>query len=121
MTLASRTVNFTIKNITRVLCRIYDSPLAQIPYRGPLILVVNHINFLDIPVLYTHLQPRPVTGFPPPSCIAHTWSAPTMTTLSANRTVTSRSAVTDRTPGRSASPDMSPTGASTTRPFNKKV
>jgi 1-acyl-sn-glycerol-3-phosphate acyltransferase len=77
MTLASRTVNFTIKNITRMLCRIYDSPLAQIPYRGPLILVVNHINFLDIPVLYTHLQPRPVTGL----VKSETWDNPAMAYL----------------------------------------
>ena len=77
MTLASRTVNFTIKNITRMLCRIYDSPLAQIPYLGPLILVVNHINFLDIPVLYTHLQPRPLTGL----IKSETWDNPAMAYL----------------------------------------
>jgi 1-acyl-sn-glycerol-3-phosphate acyltransferase len=77
MTLASRTVNFTIKNITRILCRIYDSPLAQIPYRGPLILVMNHINFLDAPVLYTHLQPRPLTGL----VKSETWENPAMAFL----------------------------------------
>lgn len=77
MTLASRTVNFTIKNLTRILCRIYDSPLERIPFRGPLILVVNHINFLDIPVLYTHLQPRPLTGL----VKSETWNNPAMALL----------------------------------------
>lgn len=77
MNLASRSVNFTIKNLTRLLCRIYDSPLAQIPYHGPLILVVNHINFLDIPVLYTHLQPRPLTGL----VKSETWNNPAMAYL----------------------------------------
>ena len=33
------------------------------PERGPLILVINHINFLDIPVMYTRLLPRPITGY----------------------------------------------------------
>jgi 1-acyl-sn-glycerol-3-phosphate acyltransferase len=30
---------------------------------GPLIIVTNHINFLEVPLIYTHLIPRPVTGF----------------------------------------------------------
>ncbi len=25
--------------------------------------MTNHINFIEVPLLYTHLQPRPVTGF----------------------------------------------------------
>ena len=77
MTLAFRTVNFTIKNITRMLCRINASPVAQIPQHGPLILVVNHINFLDIPVLYTQLQPRPLTGL----VKSETWDNPAMAYL----------------------------------------
>lgn len=77
MNLASRTVNFTIKRLTRILCRVYDSPLKQIPYHGPLILVVNHINFLDIPVLYTHLQPRPLTGL----IKSESWDNPAMAYL----------------------------------------
>jgi 1-acyl-sn-glycerol-3-phosphate acyltransferase len=37
--------------------------LAQVPDQGPLIVVTNHVNILEIPIIYTHLQPRPVTGF----------------------------------------------------------
>ena len=33
------------------------------PDKGPLILVINHINFLETPLLYTQLQPRPLTAF----------------------------------------------------------
>jgi 1-acyl-sn-glycerol-3-phosphate acyltransferase len=45
------------------MCLIDDSELELIPTKGPLILVTNHINFLDVPILYTHLLPRPMTGF----------------------------------------------------------
>lgn len=56
-------LNFTIKSATRLICQIDDSELRVIPHSGPLILVGNHINFLDAPVLYTHLLPRPMTGY----------------------------------------------------------
>ncbi len=36
--------------------------------------MANHVNFLDAPVMYTHLQPRPVTGF----VKAETWDNPVM-------------------------------------------
>ena len=77
MTLASRMVNSSIKNITRILCRVDDAQLARVPERGPLILVANHINFLEVPLVYTHLQPRPVTGF----AKAETWDNPTLARL----------------------------------------
>jgi len=36
--------------------------LEKIPQEGPLLLAVNHVNFLDAPVLISHLFPRPTTG-----------------------------------------------------------
>jgi len=74
MTLASWAVNATIKGLTRVLCKVNDEQLAKVPKHGPLILVANHINFLDIPVVVTHLHPRPITGF----VKSETWDNPTM-------------------------------------------
>jgi 1-acyl-sn-glycerol-3-phosphate acyltransferase len=56
-------VNYSIKILLRFLCRINHQELENIPASGPLILVSNHINFIEVPLLYTHLQPRPVTGF----------------------------------------------------------
>ncbi len=72
MRLAERLTNAIIKRLTRVLCRVDASQLARVPLAGPLILVSNHVNFLDVPVVYTHLQPRPVTGFGK----AETWDDP---------------------------------------------
>ena len=62
MTLAQRIVVATFKGLTSLLCRIVDAQLAQVPDRGPLIIVTNHVNILEIPIIYTRLQPRPVTG-----------------------------------------------------------
>jgi 1-acyl-sn-glycerol-3-phosphate acyltransferase len=56
-------VTFTIKQLTHLICEIDVEPLNKVPMKGPLIIVSNHINFLDAPVVFTHLLPRPVTGF----------------------------------------------------------
>lgn len=74
MTLAQRVVTSTIKGLSHILCRIDDTQLSLVPGRGPLILVTNHINFLDVPLLYTHLLPRPVAGL----IKAETWDNPAM-------------------------------------------
>ena len=49
--------------LTNAICRIDDAQLAHVPARGPLILITNHVNVLEIPVLYSRLQPRPISGF----------------------------------------------------------
>lgn len=74
MTLAYSMVNSTIKGLARLFCRVDDGQLAKVPERGPLILVGNHINFLEAPILYTHLQPRPLAGF----AKAETWDNPAL-------------------------------------------
>jgi 1-acyl-sn-glycerol-3-phosphate acyltransferase len=62
MTVAARIVNTAIRGVTRTICRVDDLELIKVPMQGPLIMVSNHVNFLDAPILFTHLQPRPVTG-----------------------------------------------------------
>jgi len=47
---------------TNMMCRIERTELASVPYHGPLILAINHINSLEVPLLFTHLQPRPLIG-----------------------------------------------------------
>ena len=63
MDITYRAANFSIKRIMRLLCRTDDSKWAKIPEQGPLIMAVNHINFVEIPIMYTHLMPRPITAF----------------------------------------------------------
>ncbi len=77
MSMAASVVNTTIKQISRILCQVDDSQLGLVPHRGPLILVTNHINFIEVPLMYTHLLPRPVTGF----VKSETWDNPAMAAL----------------------------------------
>ncbi len=77
MTIAFRMVNFTIKGITRAACLVDDAELVKIPMAGPLILAVNHVNFLDAPIFMTHLQPRNVTAL----VKEETWKNPFMGAL----------------------------------------
>jgi 1-acyl-sn-glycerol-3-phosphate acyltransferase len=62
----------TLRGLTRLLCRIDDKSLQQVPQQGPLIIVCNHINALEVPVVFPRLHPRPVTGF----AKSETWDNP---------------------------------------------
>jgi 1-acyl-sn-glycerol-3-phosphate acyltransferase len=77
MNFAYAVVNTSIKGLTRILCNVDDSQLSNVPRRGPLIIASNHINFMDIPLVFTHLQPREITGF----VKAETWDNPVMALL----------------------------------------
>jgi 1-acyl-sn-glycerol-3-phosphate acyltransferase len=77
MSMAASVVNATLKQIARVVCQVDDSQLANVPTSGPLILVTNHINFIEVPLLYTHLQPRKITGF----VKSETWDNPALALL----------------------------------------
>jgi len=74
MTLTHWAVTNTIRGVTRILCRVETDWIEKVPAKGPLILVCNHVNFLDIPLVYSHLLPRPVTGF----AKVETWNNPFM-------------------------------------------
>ena len=62
----------TARGLTRLLCKIDDQSLASIPHQGPLILVCNHINAIEVPVVFPRLHPRTVTGF----AKSETWDNP---------------------------------------------
>jgi 1-acyl-sn-glycerol-3-phosphate acyltransferase len=74
MNLAQTVVYYPIRALGRTLCRVHDSELAKIPHQGPLLIVANHVNFLDVPIFYTHLIPRSVTGF----AKIETWNNPAL-------------------------------------------
>ncbi|MBE0699096.1 MAG: 1-acyl-sn-glycerol-3-phosphate acyltransferase [Anaerolineaceae bacterium] len=57
-----RVTNWVLRRIFQALLRIDVQELKKIPGQGPMILVGNHVNFLEAPVLIPHLDPRPVTG-----------------------------------------------------------
>ena len=76
-TLTFQIVTATLKGLTGVLCRVNDAQLADVPEQGPLILVINHVNFLEAPVVFPRLHPRPLTGF----AKAETWDNPSLRLL----------------------------------------
>lgn len=70
-------VNHIIKIILCFIMRIEFYDLEKIPHEGPLLLAVNHVNFLDVPVVVSQLYPRPTT------CLVkkETWDAPVLAFL----------------------------------------
>ncbi len=74
MTLSQRFVVGFFKGLTSLICRIDDTELKHIPKQGPLIIYTNHVNILEIPIIYTRLQPRRVHGM----LLAERWKIPVM-------------------------------------------
>ena len=72
MSLSHRFVVGLFKGLTGLMCRIDDEQLDHIPRQGPLIIYSNHVNILEIPIIYTHLQPRKVHGM----LLAERWNVP---------------------------------------------
>jgi len=72
MKASSRWVAPLVNGILGALCRIDAAELAKVPRKGPLIIAMNHINFLEAPLLYGHLYPRDIAGF----AKAETWKRP---------------------------------------------
>ena len=62
-TLSYQIATWSVKCLAHILCRIDADQLARVPKDGPLIVVMNHVNFLEGPIVYTHLLPRRMTGF----------------------------------------------------------
>jgi 1-acyl-sn-glycerol-3-phosphate acyltransferase len=63
MTWTQKLVLAILRVLINILCRVDAEQLQKVPMHGPLILVANHINFLDVPLLFVYLQPRRVTAF----------------------------------------------------------
>jgi 1-acyl-sn-glycerol-3-phosphate acyltransferase len=74
VTFSQKLIVFTFKIITSMICRIDDTQLVNVPKQGPLIIYTNHVNILEIPIIYTHLQPRRVHGM----LLAERWKIPVL-------------------------------------------
>ncbi len=60
-----------------ILCRVDAPNLRKFPARGPLIAISNHTGSLEVPMLFTWLHPRPLTGW----AKIETWDKPFMAWL----------------------------------------
>jgi 1-acyl-sn-glycerol-3-phosphate acyltransferase len=67
-------VTYFLKGALSILCRVDSRSLSSIPRRGPLIIVTNHINFLEVPLIYAFLFPRRVIGL----AKRETWDNPVL-------------------------------------------
>ncbi len=56
-------INSIIRLITNVLCKVDASQLVKVPEYGPFIVIVNHINFLELPILYPRVKTQLGIGF----------------------------------------------------------
>jgi 1-acyl-sn-glycerol-3-phosphate acyltransferase len=63
MTFRQQLTNSALHGLTSLMCRVDVAQLERMPEQGPLILVANHVNFLEIPVLYTRMGTRPIVAF----------------------------------------------------------
>jgi 1-acyl-sn-glycerol-3-phosphate acyltransferase len=72
MGLSKQFILLLFRAVTHAVFRIDASQLKQVPLQGPLILVTNHINIFEIPIIYSQLQPRPLHGL----VLASRWKNP---------------------------------------------
>lgn len=55
-------VNRVVRGFFSLLCRVDSSQLDRLPQQGPAIVVANHVNFLEAPILMTWLDNPAFTG-----------------------------------------------------------
>ena len=66
-------VNLVLKGLLDTLCRIDNREfLETLSNNKPLIVAINHINFLEVPILVTHTYPLYLTGL----VKSETWNNP---------------------------------------------
>jgi len=63
MNLSQRATIAFFRGLTSLLCDVDDAALGRVPQRGPLVVITNHVGLVEIPILATRLQPRPISGF----------------------------------------------------------
>lgn len=54
-------VNLIVRFLANLVLKIDKSELPRVPGVGPLLVVVNHVNSLDAPVIIAHMHPRQTT------------------------------------------------------------
>ncbi len=55
-------MNGVLRFVFQIVCRINPDDFKKVPVEGPLILVGNHINFLEVPVFLPHVDHPNVIG-----------------------------------------------------------
>ncbi len=58
-----RLFNGLARIITGTLLKVDADQLSRIPLQGPLLIIVNHVNFLELPTIYPRIPSDLGTGF----------------------------------------------------------
>jgi len=85
---ASLIVEVGLRIIVRILARFNTGCLKAIPKTGPFIIIFNHVNFLELPLLYLWLKPRLINFMAKVETWEHPflgWMADNWETIKVNR------------------------------------
>jgi 1-acyl-sn-glycerol-3-phosphate acyltransferase len=58
-----RIFNALARLLTGLICKVDADQLARIPQVGPTIIIVNHVNFLELPIIYPRTPSDLGTGY----------------------------------------------------------
>ena len=56
-------VNAVVRFLTNLFFRVDAESLERIPLEGPIIVIVNHVNFLELPMIYPRIRSHLGTGY----------------------------------------------------------
>jgi 1-acyl-sn-glycerol-3-phosphate acyltransferase len=72
MSFSKKFIIVIARAMTSLIFKIDDEQLKIVPNKGPLIFYSNHVNFMEVPTVYTRLQPRDIHGM----VLADRWENP---------------------------------------------
>lgn len=62
MKVCGKAATILIRTFLHLICKVDRKELSIIPRKGPFIVAMNHINFLEVPLIVVDLAPRKVHG-----------------------------------------------------------
>ena len=74
MKLCGKIAVIIVRTILYLICKVDKKELRKIPTTGPFIIAMNHINFLEVPLIFVDLRPRKIHGI----AKKETWNNPVL-------------------------------------------
>jgi len=60
---ARRIINFLARSLTDIVCKVETQGMDGLPVMGPAIVIVNHVNYLELPIIYPRAHTDVGTGY----------------------------------------------------------
>jgi len=61
--IARRIINFLVRSLTNIVCKVETQGFDRLPVKGPAIVIVNHVNYLELPIIYPRARTDVATGY----------------------------------------------------------